>query len=39
MLDSEDHITVPHRMEHPEVYHKNIAAQDSDLANDITATG
>ena len=35
VLDSEDHITVPHRMEHPEVYRESIAAQDSDLANVI----
>ena len=36
VLDSEDHTTaVPHRMEHPEVYHESINAQDSDLANVI----
>ena len=36
VLDSEDHITaVPHRMEHPEVYHESTNAQDSDLANVI----
>ena len=35
VLNSEDHATVPHRMEHPEVYCESINAQDSELANAI----
>ena len=35
VLDSEDHVTVPHRMEHPDQYHDSINAQDSNLVNII----
>ena len=34
-LNSEDHATVPNRMEHPEVYCESINAKDSDFANAI----
>ena len=35
VLDSEDHVTVPHRMEHPDQYHDSTNAQDSNLVNII----
>ena len=35
VLDSEDHVTVPHRMEYPDQYHDSINAQDSNLVNII----